>query len=95
MIFPSVDDFGLIPVEVMACGRPVLAYRAGGALETVAEGVTGAFFDEQTSAGVAAAVAAFDPDAYDPAAIRAHALGWRRERFADELRSAVDELAAT
>jgi glycosyltransferase involved in cell wall biosynthesis len=94
VIFPSVDDFGLIPVEVMACGRPVLAFRAGGALETVVDGTTGAFFAEQTPAAVATAVTALDPDAYDTAAIRDHALRWRRERFVEELRGAVTEVAA-
>jgi glycosyltransferase involved in cell wall biosynthesis len=95
VIFPSVDDFGLIPVEVMACGRPVLAFRAGGALETVVEGATGRFFDEQTDGAVAAAVESFDPDAYDTAGIREHALRWRRERFVDELRAAVADVAGS
>ena len=95
VIFPSVDDFGLIPVEVMACGRPVLAFRAGGALETVVEGETGRFFDEQTAGAVAAAVESFDPGAYDTARIREHALRWRRERFVDELRAAVADVAGS
>lgn len=87
VVFPSRDDFGLIPVEAMACGRPVLAYGAGGALETVVPGATGEFFDRQEADAVRDAIAGFDPDAYDPAAIRTHALGWRRERFVDELRA--------
>lgn len=93
-IFPSRDDFGLIPVEVMACGRPVLAYAGGGALETVDAGVTGEFFNEQTVAAVREAVRSFDPDAYDPVAIRSHAERWRHERFVGELRAAVVETAA-
>ncbi len=95
VVFPSVDDFGLIPVEAMACGRPVLAFRAGGALETVTEGVTGEFFDRQDAASLAAAIRGFDPDAYDSATIRSHALRWRRERFVAELRAIVDEAAAS
>lgn len=94
-IFPSRDDFGLVPVEVMACGRPVLAYAGGGALETVDSGVTGEFFSEQTAASVREAVRSFDPDAYDPVAIRAHAEGWRLERFVSEIKAAVAETAAS
>jgi glycosyltransferase involved in cell wall biosynthesis len=93
VLFPSRDDFGLIPVEAMACGRPVLAYGAGGALETVVPGRTGEFFDRQEVEAVRAAIADFDPAAYDPAAIRAHALGWRRERFVDELRAIAFDVA--
>jgi glycosyltransferase involved in cell wall biosynthesis len=71
-VFPSVDDFGLVPVETMACG---------GALETVVPGRTGEFFEQPTAAGLAGAVRAFEPDAYDPAAIRHHAEAWDVPRF--------------
>lgn len=94
VVFPSCDDFGLIPVETMACGRPVLAYAAGGALETVVAGKTGEFFGEQTIHAVRDAVAAFDPDAYDPAAIRAHAEAWSGERFVVEMLRAIERLLA-
>ena len=94
VIFPSRDDFGLVPIETMACGRPVLAFAAGGALETVLAGTTGEFFTSQDATAIRAAVQAFDPDSYDPAAIRAHAEHWRVERFADELRAAAAELVA-
>lgn len=92
VIFPSRDDFGLVPVETMACGRPVLAFAAGGALETVVAGTTGEFFASQDAAAIRAAVREFDPDSYDPVAIRAHAEYWRIERFAGELRAAAGEL---
>jgi glycosyltransferase involved in cell wall biosynthesis len=92
-IFPSRDDFGLIPVEVMACGRPVIAYRAGGALETTVEGRTGEFFADQTAPAIRASVERFDPDRYDPAAIRSHAEAWREERFLREMRAAIDDTA--
>jgi glycosyltransferase involved in cell wall biosynthesis len=91
VVFPSRDDFGMIPVEVMACGRPVLAYGAGGALETVVPGATGELFAEQTVEAVRGAVLAFDPDAYDPAAIRSHAEGWGAERFRDAIARILSE----
>jgi glycosyltransferase involved in cell wall biosynthesis len=94
VVFPSRDDFGLIPVEVMACGRPVLAYGAGGALETVVPGKTGELFDGQDPPTVREAVRAFDPDAYDPAEIRAHAERFGLDRFLAEIRSAAESVLA-
>lgn len=93
-IFPSVDDFGLIPVEVAACGRPVLAYARGGALHTVVEGATGAFFHEQTPEAVVDAVRAFDDADYDTRTIRAHAEGWSVEQFRAGIRRHADDLLA-
>lgn len=85
LIFPSRDDFGLMPVEAMACGRPVLAYAGGGSLYTSLPGVTGELFAEQTTDAVEAAVRAFDPTAYDPARIREHAMQWDSARFRERL----------
>jgi glycosyltransferase involved in cell wall biosynthesis len=92
-LFPSTDDFGLIPVESMACGRPVIAFAAGGALETVKPGETGEFFDRATPDAIRAAVEGFDPDAYDPAAIRAHAEKWDLPRFQAEIREIAERAA--
>lgn len=88
-IFPSRDDFGLVPLEVMACGRPVIAYGQGGALHTVVPGKTGEFMPEQTAEAIVAAVEAFDAGAYDPAAIRTHAEQWARARFRERIADAV------
>jgi glycosyltransferase involved in cell wall biosynthesis len=93
-IFPSVDDFGLVPVESMACGRPVLAFAKGGAMETVMPGKTGELFGEQTAGAIRAAVEGFQPDAYDPEAIRLHAEAWDAPRFRDQIRKIVLETAA-
>jgi glycosyltransferase involved in cell wall biosynthesis len=62
-ILPGVEDFAITPVQVQAAGRPVIAYGAGGALDTVIEGETGAFFSEMTPEALAKAVLEFDPDA--------------------------------
>jgi glycosyltransferase involved in cell wall biosynthesis len=90
-IFPGEEDFGIAPVESQAAGRPVIAYAAGGALETVVEGVTGLFFREQTAESLAEAVAAFDERAFDSAAIRQHARKFDRESFKSKLGAFVDE----
>lgn len=93
LIFPSRDDFGLIPVEAMACGRPVIAYAGGGSLYTSSPGLTGELFEEQTADAIEAAVRSFDPGAYDPARIREHALQWDscrfRERLVEHVQAAV------
>jgi len=80
LIFPGEEDFGLVPLEVQACGRPVIAYGAGGVLETVlphgtAKHPTGVFFQQQTPAALAAALTEFENHAaqFDPAHLRTHA----------------------
>jgi glycosyltransferase involved in cell wall biosynthesis len=94
LIFPSRDDFGLLPLEVMACGRPVLAFAGGGAKYTVVQGVTGEFFDAQNPRVLREAVEAFDPHAYDPDLIRRHATKWDRDFFHARLRDAVEATVA-
>lgn len=72
-INPQEEDFGITPVESMASGRPVIAYRRGGALETVIDGVTGVLFDEQSWEELADTVLHFSDAQFDPQKIRAHA----------------------
>lgn len=72
-IFPAEDDFGIAQVEAQAAGRPVIALRAGGATETVVDGVTGVFFDTQTPDALSAAVHQREAMTFDPQLIRAHA----------------------
>jgi glycosyltransferase involved in cell wall biosynthesis len=62
LIFPGIEDLGLVPIEANAAGCPVIAYRRGGALDTVKENVTGLFFDEQSPASLIEALDAFESD---------------------------------
>lgn len=93
LIYSAEEDFGIVPLEAMACGMPVLALRAGGLVETNLEGKTGEFFDEPTVDCLAAALERFNPEAYDPAACRARAELFGEERFLDEIAQAL--VAAT
>jgi len=83
LIFPGVEDFGIVPVEAMASGRPVIAFAAGGALETVRDNETGLFFTEQTPESLIEAVERFERSRarFHPAIIRRHAEGFSREIF--------------
>jgi glycosyltransferase involved in cell wall biosynthesis len=80
-IFTGQEDFGITPLEAQASGRPVIAYGAGGALETVVPRQTGEFFSEQTPEALAEVVSRFNENDYDPAAIRLHAESFDREVF--------------
>jgi glycosyltransferase involved in cell wall biosynthesis len=80
-LFPGDEDFGITPLEIQASGRPVIAYGAGGALTSVVNGITGAFFYEQTVESLVEVLASFDERQYDPRAIREHALDFDKPRF--------------
>jgi glycosyltransferase involved in cell wall biosynthesis len=88
-IFPGEEDFGITPLEAMAAGRPVIAFAAGGALETVVEGITGRFFRQPSAAALATAVALSRCDSYDTDAIRRHAEGFGRAPFLERMRSFI------
>ncbi|WP_163602455.1 glycosyltransferase, partial [Klebsiella pneumoniae] len=71
LIFPGEEDFGIVPVEAMASGRPVIAYGRGGATETVVDGMTGVFFDRQTVEAIIDAEQRLSAGQFDPASIAA------------------------
>ena len=85
LIFPGEEDFGIVPLEAMASGKPVIAFAKGGALETVAENQTGIFFKEQTKESLIEAVKRFGSNKFTADEIHQHALQFDREIFKDKL----------
>ena len=81
LIFPGEEDFGIVPLEAQACGKPVVALARGGARETVISGVTGVHFEEQTEASLMQAVNCCAQTEWDPVAIRANALNFSTDNF--------------
>ena len=93
LVFPGEEDFGIVPVEAMASGRPVIAYGRGGALDSVVDGETGLLFGDQSAAGLAEAIARLEAsglDRADPARLTAHA----RRFDAGAFRSGISEALA-
>jgi len=90
-LFPGEEDFGIAPLEAMASGRPVIAYGAGGATETVDEGRTGLFFDEPNEESLIDAIERLDHMEIDPQRIRAHAECFDTRAFQARLQMLVDK----
>lgn len=91
-VFAAEEDFGIAPLEAQACGTPVIAYGRGGARETVVDGVTGMFFDEQSVPAICAAIERFERDGrtFDPALLRAHAERFSTSAFRRQFRRFVE-----
>ena len=94
VLLPGEEDFGIVPLEAQSCGRPVVALGRGGALETVVPGETGLLVDDLSAEAFADAVSSAVGRSFDAAAIRRHAEGFGRERFGDEMETALRNLAA-
>jgi glycosyltransferase involved in cell wall biosynthesis len=90
-IYPQIEDFGITAVEAQAAGRPVIAFRQGGALETVIEGKTGLFFDQQSPESLAGCVEAFEGQSFSAAACRENAERFRPESFREAIRQFLTE----
>lgn len=89
LVFPGEEDFGIVPLEAQACGAPVIAFRRGGAMETVVDGETGIFFDAQTPEALAEAVERARATDWDPAHIRRHAEGFGMQAFIDGMQRCI------
>lgn len=91
LIFPGEEDFGIVPLEAMSCGRPVTAYARGGTLETVKEAETGILFQEQTEQSLIGAVEQCSSKEWDSNAIRAHAKSFGQDNFLNGLSKSIEK----
>lgn len=91
LVFPGIEDFGIVPVEAMAAGAPVIAYAKGGALETVVDGVGGCLFHEQSVEAIKDAVQRIESGEarFDAAVMHRHAMAFDVERFKREMAHAI------
>jgi len=93
-VFPGIEDFGILPVEAQAAGRPVIALAEGGATETVVDGVTGTLYQDDSVDGLIDAWRRADARSWDPAACRSNAERFSRPRFEREVAEVIGKLVA-
>lgn len=91
-IYPQVEDFGISALEAMASGRPVIAYARGGALETVVEGLSGTFFEDQTWESLAHKILRFNDSQYDKNKIREYARNFDEDIFKNKILNLVNSI---
>ena len=88
-IFPQEEDFGIVAIEAMASGTPVIAFRGGDVVEHVREGKEGMYFEEQTPEAIIGALEKFKPESFDRKLIRERSLGFEREIFKEKIKNFV------
>lgn len=91
LIFPGEEDFGIVPVEAMAAGRPVIGLARGGLLESAVDGKTAVMFSEATEESLIDAVSRFRPSDFDPAELSRQAAKFSKERFKKEFTGFVED----
>jgi glycosyltransferase involved in cell wall biosynthesis len=94
LLFPGEEDFGMAPLEVAAAGRPTIAFRAGGATETIIEGLTGLFFDQQTPEALMDAIERFERQEWSPSEIRTRAEGFGVPVFRQAMSRFLERIGA-
>jgi len=92
LIFSGKEDFGLVPIEAMSQGIPVIAFRGGGALETVSEGRTGAFFDELSAESLAKVLSDFNPEIFHKDLMLSTAAKFSRKAFEENINKNINDL---
>ncbi len=90
-IFPQEEDFGIVAIEAMASGKPIIAFRGGDIVEHVREGEEGLFFEKQNSKDIIGVLKKFDPDNFDPIHIRERSLGFDKDIFKGRMKDYVEE----
>ncbi len=91
LLYPGEEDFGIVPVEAQACGRPVIAFGKGGVLDSVIDGKTGIFFKEQTVESLKEAIEKFEKMKFSKKEIREHALEFDEKVFQKKIKEFIDE----
>lgn len=89
VIFPGKEDLGIVPIEAQSCGTPVIAYGEGGVLETVVDGKTGVFFNDQEPGSLTEALHRFEDIEFDPMVLRENALKFSKEVFEKSMKSFI------
>ncbi len=89
-LFPQMEDAGIVPLEAMSCGRPVIAFNKGGSMDTMIDGKTGVLFEKQTKKSLVTAIERFEKMKFDSKFIREHALKFDVEKFKEKIQKYID-----